>query len=50
MDGENNGKPYSNEWLGGGTIIFGNTHITKSFRYQHGEDSSILGTSEMFVE
>ena len=26
MDGENNGKPYSNGWFGG-TPIFGNTHI-----------------------
>ena len=27
MDGENNGKPYKNEWFGGKPIIFGNTHM-----------------------
>ena len=30
MDGENKGKPYWN-WLFGGTIIFGNTHIHMKF-------------------
>ena len=29
MDGENNGKPYSNGWFGG-TTIFGNIHINLS--------------------
>ena len=29
MDGENNGKPYSNGWFGG-TIIFGNTHMAET--------------------
>ena len=29
MDGENNGKPYEQMGLFGGTIIFGNTHIIR---------------------
>ena len=31
MDGENNGKPYSNGWFGG-TLIFGNTHMMERLR------------------
>ncbi len=32
MDGENNGKPYSNGWFGG-TIIFRNTHVGQELHH-----------------
>ena len=32
MDGENNGKPYSNGWFGG-TTIFGNTQMDNGVKW-----------------